>query len=87
MKDLNKNPDKELVDVYYGIVFNDTFGTGTYVKKDNRLTFFQKLNIIKCRNLLRKEDWKEAFMIYNNMEYMNYFLNTKSIIRKIMGRK
>lgn len=87
LKDLNKNPDKELVDVYYGIVFNDTFGTGTYVKKDNRLTFFQKLNIIKCRNLLRKEDWKEAFMIYNNMEYMNYFLNTKSIIRKIMGRK
>lgn len=87
LRDLNKNPDKELVDVYYGIVFNDTFGTGAYVKKDNRLTFFQKLNIFKCRDMLRKEDWKEAFMAYNNMEYMNYFLNTKSMIKKIIGRK
>jgi len=87
LKDLNRNPDKELVDVYYGIVFNDTFGTGAYVKKDNKLTFLQKLNILKCRDMLRKEDWKEAFIVYNDMRYMNYFLNMKSTIKKIIGRK
>lgn len=87
IKKIKTNPSKELIDAYYSMVFNDTFGTAEYVEKDNKLTFIQKLNLIKCRNMLRKEDWKEAFMIYNDMKYMEVLLNIKGTLRKIIKRK
>ena len=75
-----------LVEAYYSMVFNDTFGTAEYIEKDERLSVLEKLNIIKCRNILRNENWKEAFIVYNNIEYMNTLLNAKSLIRKILGK-
>lgn len=80
-------PQKELIEAYYSMVFNDTFGTAEYVEKDEKLSTLEKLNIFKCRNLLRNEPWKEAFIIYNNLGYMNIFMGFKSMIRKILGRK
>ena len=80
------NPSKELIEAYYSMVFNDTFGTAEYVEKDDKLTFMQKLNIFKCRNMLRDETWKEAFIVYNNLGYMNVLLNFKAIVRKILGK-
>ena len=77
---------KELVDAYYSMVFNDTFGTAEYVEKDGKLKGIQKYNIIKCRNILRNEYWKEAFIIYNNIEYMNILTSVKGKIRKILGK-
>ena len=80
------NPSKELIEAYYSMVFNDTFGTAEYVEKDDKLTFIQKLNIFKCRNILRNESWKEAFIVYNNLWYMNVLLNFKATIRKLLGK-
>ena len=82
-----KNPSKELIEAYYSMVFNDTFGTAEYVEKDDKLTTMQKLNIFKCRDLLRKEMWKEAFIVYNDIEYMNLLTGGKSAIRKLLGKK
>ncbi len=80
------NPSKELIEAYYSMVFNDTFGTAEYVEKDDKLTAMQKLNIFKCRNMLRDETWKEAFIVYNNLGYMNVLLNFKAVVRKILGK-
>lgn len=82
-----KNPSKELIEAYYSMVFNDTFGTAEYVEKDDKLTTMQKLNIFKCRDMLRKEMWKEAFIVYNDIEYMNLLTGGKSAIRKLLGKK
>ena len=87
IRKIKTNPSKELIEAYYSMVFNDTFGTAEYVEKDDKLTFMQKLNIFKCRNMLRDETWKEAFIVYNNLGYMNALMGVKSIIRKIIGRK
>ena len=87
LKRIKTNPEKTLIEAYYSMVFNDTFGTAKYVKKDDKLSTMQKLNIFKCRNILRQEPWKEAFIVYNNMGYMNMFMNFKAFIRKIIGKK
>ncbi len=86
IKQIKKHPSKELIEIYYSMVFNDTFGTASYVKKDGKLSFLQKLNILKCRNMLRNETWKEAFIIHNNIRYMKVILNAKAILRKMLGR-
>ncbi len=86
IKKTKANPSKELIEAYYSMVFNDTFGTAEYVEKDDKLSMLEKLNIFKCRNRLRDESWKEAFIIHNNIEYMNLLLNAKSTIRKILGK-
>lgn len=87
MKNIKEKPSKELINVYYNMVFNDTFGTNEYVRKDKKLSIIEKLNIFKCRNMLRKESWKEAFIEYNNMKYMNLLINFKKLIKKVIGRK
>ena len=79
-------PSKELIEAYYSMVFNDTFGTAEYVEKDDKLTTLQKLNIFKCRDMLRKETWKEAFIVYNDIEYMNALTGAKSLARKVLGK-
>lgn len=86
IKNIKKKPSKELVEAYYNMVFNDTFGTAEYVEKEDKLSTMQKLNIFKCRDKLRNEPWKEAFIIYNDMEYMNIFMKIKSVIRKILRK-
>ena len=69
------------------MVFNDTFGTSEYIEKDDKLSLIQKLNIFKCRNILRNEPWKEAFIVYNNLWYMVWLMKVKSLVRKLTGRK
>ena len=86
IRNIKKNPSKELIEALYSMVFSDTCGTAEYVEKDDKLTTLQKLNIFKCRNMLRNETWKEAFIVYNNLWYMNIILNFKAIIRKILGK-
>lgn len=79
-------PSKILVEAYYSMVFNDTFGSGEIVVKDKKLSFKDKMNIIKSRDMLRKESWKEAFMTYNNMWYMKLLVGLKGLARKIRHR-
>lgn len=86
IRKMKEQPSKELVEAYYSLVHNDTFGTGEYVDKRLKLTRMQKMNIFKCRDILRKEEWKEAFMIHNDIHTLKYILNFKSGIRKILGR-
>lgn len=80
-------PNKALIEAYYSMVFNDTFGTAEYVEKDEKLSTMDKLNVIKCRNILRQEPWKEAFIAYNDIEYMNVLTSAKGVVRKILGKK
>ncbi|MCI8637055.1 MAG: hypothetical protein HFJ36_04325 [Clostridia bacterium] len=86
LKNTKENPSKELIEAYYSMVFNDTFGTDKYVEKDGKLSTIERLNIFKCRNILRDETWKEAFIIHNNIGYMNVLLNFKSSIRKLLRK-
>ena len=86
LKNIKEKPSKELIEAYYSMVFNDTFGTDQYLKKDDKLSKIDRLNIFKCRNILRNEPWKEAFITYNNIEYMNILTNAKKTLRKIIGR-
>lgn len=86
IKKIKTNPSKELVEAYYSMVFNDTFGTAEYVEKEAKLKGLKKYNIIKCRNILRNEYWKEAFVIYNDIEYMNILTSVKGTIRKLLGK-
>ena len=85
IRTMKEPPSKELVEAYYSLVHNDTFGTGEYVDKRLKLTRMQKMNIFKCRDLLRKEEWKEAFLIHNNIHLLKYILNLKSKIRRMFG--
>lgn len=86
IRKIKTKPSKELIEAYYSMIFNDTFGTAEYVEKDDKLTTMQKINIFKCRDLLRKEPWKEAFIVYNDIEYMNALTGVKSLARKILGK-
>ena len=86
IKRIKTKPSKELVDAYYSMVFNDTFGTAEYVEKDDKLPLRDRLNIFKCRDLIRKESWKEAFIIHNDINYMNVLLGAKGIVRKLLGK-
>ena len=86
IRKIKTRPSKELIEAYYSMVFNDTFGTAEYVEKDGKLKGLQKYNVIKCRNILRNEPWKEAFIVYNDIQYMNILTSTKGIIRKILGK-
>lgn len=82
IRKIKTNPSKELIETYYSMVFNDTFGTAEYVQKEEKLSTMERLNIFKCRNKLRDELWKEAFIVHNDIGYMNALLNIKSSIRK-----
>ena len=86
IRKIKTEPSKELIEAYYSMVFNDTFGTAEYVEKDDKLTTMQKLNIFKCRDMLRRENWKEAFIVYNDIEYMNALTGVKSFMRKMLGK-
>lgn len=89
LRKTKKHPSKELIEAYYGMVFKDTFGaTGTeeYIEKEQRLKLTIRLNPLKCRMILRDEPWKEAFLVYNHVEYMQYLLDFKSMIRKLLGK-
>ena len=86
LRKIKTKPRKELIEAYYSMVFNDTFGTAEYVEKEDKLSAIEKINIFKCRNLLRKETWKEAFIIHNNLGYMNALTGVKGIIRKLLGK-
>lgn len=86
IRKLKKKPSKTLLEAYFNMVFNDTFGTAKYVEKTNKLTFVQKLNIKKCRDLFREEQWKEAFVIYNNVRIFKCF-GKNEIISKKNNRK
>ena len=87
IRNTKTNPSKMLIEAYYSMVFNDTFGTAEYVEKDDKLTTMQKLNIFKCRDMLRKEMWKEAFIVHNDIEYMNTLTGAKSLVRKVLGKE
>ena len=86
IKKIKEEPSEELIEAYYSMVFNDTFGTAEYVEKEERLKGIKKYNIFKVRNNLRKETWKEAYIVHNDIEYMNTLMKIKKIIRKALGK-
>jgi hypothetical protein len=83
IKNMKENPSKELVEAYYSLVHNDTFGSGEYVDKRQKISKIDKLNVIKYRRLLLKEQWKEAFMIHNDTKLLGFILKFKAKLRSI----
>lgn len=83
IKNMKEKPSKELVEAYYSLVHNDTFGSGEYVDKRQKISKIDKLNVIKCRRLLLKEQWKEAFMIHNDTKLLGFILKFKAKLRSI----
>ncbi len=86
LKNVCSQPSKDIIEAYYSMVFNDTFGSDEHVEKEAKLTFFQKINIFKIRKILRKEYWKEAYIVYNEIGYMKLLLKVKAGIRKILRK-
>lgn len=86
IKNMKEEPSKDLVEAYYSLVHNDTFGTGEYVDKRQKISKLDKINIIKCRRLLLEEQWKEAFMIHNDTKLLCYILKFKAKLRSIRRR-
>lgn len=87
IRNIKEHPSKELVEAYYCLVHNDTFGTGEYVDKRLKISKLQKINLFKCRDMLKREDWKEAFLIHNKLYALKYILMFKACIRNILGGK
>ena len=86
LTNLRKEPPKPIVECYYNLIHNDTFGTGGYVSKKMELSFIDKMDLFKCRRLLLKEEWKEAFFVHNNLHVLKWILNFKATLRKIFRR-
>ncbi|MEG1705450.1 MAG: HAD-IA family hydrolase [Clostridia bacterium] len=90
IKKVKTKPNIELLNVYYRLVHNDTFGTGSYMEKSSKLRKVDKINPIKVRNKLREEGWKEAFLEYNNLFFMDKIIkktiNIKYKLRKILKK-
>lgn len=86
IKNMKENPSKELVEAYYSLVHNDTFGTGEYVDKRQKISLIDKVNVIKCRRLMLEEQWKEAFMIHNDTKLLGFILKLKAKLRNIKRR-
>lgn len=87
IKEIKEKPTKDLVNIYYNMVFNDTFGSGEYIEKKNKIGLLTKINLIKCRRILNGEMWKEAYMKYNKIEYMKIILDIGQKIKKILKGK
>lgn len=87
IRKIKTKPPKVLVNAYYNLVFNDTFGTNQYVEKNKKLSWKDKMNPIRCKKLLRNESWKEAFIVYYHVGYMKLFLGAKAIIKKLFEGK
>lgn len=86
IKNIKEKPSKLLVEVYYGLVHNDTFGTGTYLKERSRLSALDKLRPLKVRRQIQESLWKESYYIENNLKVYPKLINLKGKIRNIFGR-
>ncbi len=77
-----QKPSKELIEAYYKMVFNDTFGADEYVEKEQKLSGIKKYNVFKVRKKLRAELWKEAYVIHHDLKYMDTLVKLKGKLRK-----
>ena len=85
IKEIRVNPPKELTKVYFKMVLNDSFGAGKYVYKNSKLKFYQKFNVKYVLNQLRKESFKEAYLIYNDLHLYKLLFDIKNS-RKRKGK-
>lgn len=86
IKNTKENPKKELVEAFFGLIHNETFGLGKYIDEKQKMTFFEKLNVFKIRNQLRVEPWKESIIIANDLWFIPLAMKIKSKIRKLIGK-
>lgn len=79
---VSKKPSPKLVDAYFNIKLNDTFGSNKYVDKNVKLTFKDKINFPKCIKIMREESWKDGFLIYNKLYLLKMLLGIKKVLKK-----
>lgn len=78
--EIKENPSKILVEAYYSLVYNETFGTGEYLNGRKKVTGLKRFNIIYVRNLMRNEPWKESLIVGNDLGFYVWLLNHKHIV-------
>lgn len=86
LKEIKTYPSKEIVDIYFKNVHNDIFGSGKIVKK-GKLSFKEKINIFKVRNILKNEIWKEGFIKVNNLKVVPLLLKVKGAMRILIKKR
>ena len=79
-REIKENPSKILVEAYYSLVYNETFGTGEYLNGRQKVTGLNRFNIIYVRNLMRNEPWKESLIVGNDLGFYVWLLNHKHIV-------
>ena len=79
-REIKENPSKILVEAYYSLVYNETFGTGEYLNGRQKVTGLKRFNIIYVRNLMRNEPWKEGLIVGNDLGFYVWLLNHKHIV-------
>ena len=79
-REIKENPSKILVEAYYSLVYNETFGTGEYLNGRKKVTGLKRFNIIYVRNLMRNEPWKESLIVGNDLGFYVWLLNHKHIV-------
>ena len=79
-REIKENPSKILVEAYYSLVYNETFGTGEYLNGRQKVTGLKRFNIIYVRNLMRNEPWKESLIVGNDLGFYVWLLNHKHIV-------
>lgn len=79
-REIKENPSKILVEAYYSLVYNETFGTGEYLNGRKKVTGLKRFNIIYVRNLMRNEPWKESLIVGNDLGFYVWLLNHKYIV-------
>ena len=79
-REIKENPSNILVEAYYSLVYNETFGTGEYLNGRQKVTGLKRFNIIYVRNLMRNEPWKESLIVGNDLGFYVWLLNHKHIV-------
>lgn len=90
MKELKTNPSKDFAYVYFNLIHNDTFGTGEYTDKKSDANKVGKYNALEIRKKLKNQTWKEIFLKYNDIYYINDVIKltnkTKNKVRSVVNK-
>lgn len=83
IKKVKLHPPKPLINIYFNVILNNNFGAGNYVLKEKKLSIRERFNVKKCLSLLKKESWKEAFLLKNKLYILYLAVRLKLQLNEI----
>ena len=96
MDDLILNPEKKMVNAFFSLNHNETFGVGKFVKKNMKMTWFLFLGALLSRKsrselkyFLWETSWPQGFLVHYHLRYAawlyNYILKKEFLNEKVCG--